>query len=202
MFGNRRIHTVSRHCYRFITSPAWLPGTWLSPRAAEGRERNQLETSERNEHAFGDQVSRSGAGGGNRTRTLLTEPGILSPVRLPVSPPRRRRSVVYAHHLSWHRASRRGRARLRCRRHPRSGRAVPSHHVRERPSCCASVRSAKGATRIGRTGTPAVRRVTLVGARVAHVRPSAPKGPSPSTYGCGIAVAPPRPPVDARGGND
>ena len=30
------------------------------------------------------------AGGGNRTRTLLAEPRILSPVRLPVSPPRRR----------------------------------------------------------------------------------------------------------------
>ena len=29
------------------------------------------------------------AGGGNRTRTLLSEPRILSPVRLPVSPPRR-----------------------------------------------------------------------------------------------------------------
>src|SRR5436190_12938776 len=29
------------------------------------------------------------AGGGGRTHTLLTEQGILSPVRLPVSPPRR-----------------------------------------------------------------------------------------------------------------
>ena len=35
------------------------------------------------------QLSRkNGAGGGNRTHTLLAEPGILSPVRLPVSPPR------------------------------------------------------------------------------------------------------------------
>ena len=38
-----------------------------------------------------------GAGGGNRTHTLLPEPRILSPVRLPVSPPRLVvESVVYA----------------------------------------------------------------------------------------------------------
>src|SRR5688572_23523801 len=33
-------------------------------------------------------VLNRGAGGGNRTRTTLSGPGILSPVRLPVSPPR------------------------------------------------------------------------------------------------------------------
>ena len=37
-----------------------------------------------------------GAGGGNRTHTPLTGPGILSPVRLPVSPPRRVRAVSHA----------------------------------------------------------------------------------------------------------
>ena len=34
-----------------------------------------------------------GAGGGNRTHTLLAEPRILSPVRLPVSPPRRESTI-------------------------------------------------------------------------------------------------------------
>ena len=33
-------------------------------------------------------ATRTGAGGGNRTRTPLAGPGILSPVRLPISPPR------------------------------------------------------------------------------------------------------------------
>ena len=38
--------------------------------------------------------ARVGAGGENRTLTLLSEPRILSPVRLPVSPPRRKVSGV------------------------------------------------------------------------------------------------------------
>src|SRR5687767_2520332 len=33
-------------------------------------------------------IMQFGAGGGNRTHTTLAGPGILSPVRLPVSPPR------------------------------------------------------------------------------------------------------------------
>jgi hypothetical protein len=39
-------------------------------------------------------IRQSGAGGGNRTRTPLSRPGILSPVRLPVSPPRRVCSIA------------------------------------------------------------------------------------------------------------
>ena len=45
--------------------------------------------------------AKAGAGGGNRTHTTLSSPRILSPVRLPVSPPRPVvESVVYADCLS------------------------------------------------------------------------------------------------------
>ena len=73
-----------------IYADADAPGPDPSTRFARSGHSTRLAMSE----AARTPAESNGAGGGNRTHTTLSSPRILSPVRLPVSPPRRKVSGV------------------------------------------------------------------------------------------------------------